>query len=131
MRLRFSLVYLAVAVVLTACKDQQGCGGATCPFGDVAFAAVEGRVFRVDGTPYAGQDVYVSVGPGSFGPIRSATPTDAAGRYRVTIDSPVDPGGETMGIALGVPPVIQETATIPFSRSRSTRPTTIIDLHEH
>lgn len=132
MRLRLPLVYLAVAVMLTACKDELGCGGATCPFADVVFAAVEGRVLKVDGSSYAGEHVYVSVGPGSYGPIRSASPTDAAGRYRVVIDSPVDPGSETTDIALtvGVPAVIQQTATIALSRNRATRPITVIDLHQ-
>ena len=129
MRRRFSLGYLATALALVACVDRQGCGGATCPFGDVAFAAVEGRVFKADGSPYLGQEVFLSVGPGTYGPLQS--PTDAFGRYRITIDSPADPGGETMTVRVTASPAaIEANVAIAFSRKRSTRPTTIIDLHE-
>jgi hypothetical protein len=129
MRLAPRIVYLAVALALTAC-DGGGCGGGTtCPFADVAFAAVEGKVFKSDGSPYLNQEVVVNVGPGfTFG----RSPVDGSGRYRVTLDLMSDPGGETMPVVVtvGVPPIMEEAATIPFSRDRSTRPTTVIDLHE-
>lgn len=129
MRRRSSLAYLVTALALAACIDRQGCGGATCPFGEVAFAAVEGRVFRADGSPYIGQEVFLSVGPGTYGPLQSST--DASGRYGITIDSPVDPGGETMAVRISAfPAAIDTNVTLAFSRKRSTRPTTIIDLHE-
>jgi hypothetical protein len=128
MRLAPRIACLAGALALTAC-DVGGCGGATCPFGEVAFAAVEGRVLRRDGSPYVNQEVFVDVGPGfTFG----QSPVDASGRYRITFDLISDPGGETVPavVRVGLPPLIEEAASIRFSRDRSTRPTTIIDLHE-
>jgi hypothetical protein len=122
------------ALVLAACADSSGCGGGTtCPFGSLAFAAVEGRVFRANGSPYVANQqagVRVSVGPGVFGGF--GVPTDASGHYRITLDLPYDPGGETVRVALsaGMPPFAADTVTAPFSRNRSTRPTTIVNLHE-
>jgi hypothetical protein len=121
---------LAGAVALAACNDTSGCGGHTCPFADLAFAEIDGRVFNSDGSPHVAdyrEGVHVSVGPGTYG---FSVPTDAAGRYRAVLDLPYDPGGETARVALsaGLPPFGDTVVTVPFSRDRSTRPTTTVVL---
>jgi hypothetical protein len=90
-------------------------------------------VSRADGSPYVADQragVYVSVGPGVYG--GSGVPTDAVGRYRIVLDLPYDPGGETVRVALsaGLPPIAADTAAARFSRDRATRPTTVADLRE-
>ena len=90
-------------------------------------------MLRADGSPYVADQrtgVYASVGPGVY--VGISVPTDAAGRYRIVLDLPYDPGGETVSVALtaGVPPIAGDTVPAGFSRDRATRPTTSVDLRE-
>jgi hypothetical protein len=126
-----SRLCLVGAFTLVACTGSGG--GTTGEFASLAFAALEGRVFKADGSPYVADQrtgVYVSVGPGIFGGF--GVPTDAAGRYRIILDMPFDPDGETVRVVVsaGVPVIAADTVTAPFSRDRSTRPTTIVDLRQ-
>jgi hypothetical protein len=126
------LAFVVALITLAGCDDQDGCGGATCPFGDLAFAAIEGRVTRADGSPHVAdfrEGVWVSVGPGQYG---LGVPTDGGGRYRIVLDLPFDPGGESVPVSIsaGVPSFGAQLVTIPFSRARSARPTTTVDIHE-
>lgn len=122
---------LVAALALTACNSgEDPCGGATCPFAGVAFAAIEGRVLETDGSPYvAAVPPLVSASVGARTYLVSA-PADANSRYRLELNLPWDPGGETVSVLLtaGVPPFVEQTVSVPFSRNRPTRPTTVVDL---
>ena len=122
---------LLLAGFLGACRAEEGCGGATCPFAVGGYARIRGTVTRADGTPYVAPEnagVLVVCGPGGFGGFR--VPTSAAGAYELTIEAPAPLPRDTVpcALAVGAPVVAADTAPVAFGRERTRAPVTVVDL---
>jgi hypothetical protein len=76
-------ILAGLLATLSACQDDFGCGGATCPFAEPSHhALVNGVVVDELDRPIAGAFTSVTMSePGGAG-----APTDATGRFTVTVE---------------------------------------------
>ena len=137
----------ALTTLLSACGGGScGTGVAAsdlCPGPTYGYAAVEGRVLRLDGTPAVDRQTFVSCGEviGSYG-----EHTDRAGRFAVrpvysnadTLFHPHPPRGPdggflvTCGISAEVrrDVVARDSVVVPFAPTRQSVTAVIVELRE-
>ena len=125
-------ILAGLLATLSACQDDFGCGGATCPFAEPSHhARVNGVVVDEQDRPIAG--AFTSVTMSERG--GAAAPTDATGTFTVTVErekTPTDPDtvrgwvratkelapppGSTLG------PVVSDSVTVLVHLSPRTEP---------